>query len=42
MFFTNNFPDLYAVTLCIMFGKRLVLSTTQWNISEFECTLWTL
>ena len=37
MFLTNNSPDLYALTLCIMFRKKqLVYSTAPSNISQFK------
>jgi len=40
MFLTNNSPDLYALTLCIMFRKKLFSKAAR-NISEFEWKLQT-
>ena len=44
MFLTNNSPDLYALTSCIMFRKILVFSTASRTMttSEFEWKLLTL
>jgi len=40
MFSTNNGPDLYVLTLYIIFSKMwLVFSTAPRNISEFEWKL---
>jgi len=42
MFLTNNSPDLYAVTLCIMFRKNNFFYDGSQDISEFEWKCWML
>jgi len=39
MFLTSTGPDVYALTVCIIFRKWLVFSVAPRNISEFEWKL---
>jgi len=36
MFLTNNSPDLYALTLCIIFRMSTLFLAASRNINEFE------